>query len=53
MVLIEGQEYLTEEEKRLQQDRERTAYWKRWGSYLAERQWATGQAYLLHSWSFS
>ncbi|KAL9613951.1 MAG: hypothetical protein Q9167_001565 [Letrouitia subvulpina] len=33
--------YLCEEEKRLQEDRERTKYWKRWGSYLAERQWAT------------
>ena len=42
MVLIENQEYLCEEEKRLKQDRERTAYWKRWGTYLAERQWATG-----------
>jgi hypothetical protein len=42
MVLIENQEYLTEEEKRLKQDRERTAYWKRWGPYVAERQWATG-----------
>ena len=30
MVLIENQEYLCEEEKRLKQDRERTAYWKRW-----------------------
>ncbi|KAF2446805.1 hypothetical protein P171DRAFT_429754 [Karstenula rhodostoma CBS 690.94] len=41
MVLIENQEYLCEEEKRLKQDRERTAYWKKWGTYLAERQWAT------------
>jgi hypothetical protein len=44
MVLIENQEYLCEEEKRLKADRERTKYWKRWGSYLAERQWATGQS---------
>jgi hypothetical protein len=43
MVLIENQEYLCEEEKRLKQDREREAYWKRWGPYVAERQWATGQ----------
>lgn len=43
MVLIENQEYLCEEEKRLKADRERTAYWKRWGPYVAERQWATGQ----------
>lgn len=42
MVLIENQQYLCEEEKRLKQDRERTAYWKKWGTYLAERQWATG-----------
>jgi hypothetical protein len=43
MVLIENQEYLCEEEKRLKQDKERKAYWKKWGSYVAERQWATGQ----------
>lgn len=41
MVLIEGQEILSEEEKRLKADRERSAYWKRWGPYVAERQWAT------------
>jgi hypothetical protein len=46
MVLIENQEYLCEEEKRLKEDRERTAYWKRWGPYVAERQWATGQTSL-------
>jgi hypothetical protein len=44
MVLIENQEYLCEEEKRLRADRERTAYWKRWGPYVAERQWSTGQS---------
>lgn len=44
MVLIENQEYLCEEEKRLKEDRERTAYWKKWGPYVAERQWATGQS---------
>ena len=32
---------MTTEETRLQQDRERTAYWKRWGPYLSERQWGT------------
>lgn len=32
---------MTPEEIRLQQDRERTAYWKRWGPYLSERQWGT------------
>jgi hypothetical protein len=42
MVLIDKQEYLTQEEKRLQEDRERTRYWKKWGPYVAERQWATG-----------
>ncbi|KAJ5735010.1 uncharacterized protein N7483_000135 [Penicillium malachiteum] len=41
MVLIDKHEYLTEEEKRLKEDRERTHYWKRWGPYVAERQWAT------------
>ncbi|KAF7714046.1 Alpha-glucosidase [Penicillium ucsense] len=41
MVLIDKQEYITQEEKRLQEDRERTRYWKKWGPYVAERQWAT------------
>ncbi|HXB02254.1 MAG TPA: hypothetical protein VNV15_05485 [Opitutaceae bacterium] len=31
----------TAEEQRLDEDRDRTKNWKRWGSYLAERQWAT------------
>ncbi|TQS37179.1 hypothetical protein Golomagni_02357 [Golovinomyces magnicellulatus] len=34
-------EYLTEEEKRLQEDRDRVKYWKKWGPYVSERQWAT------------
>lgn len=42
MVLIDKHEYLTQEEKRLKEDRERTRYWKKWGPYVAERQWATG-----------
>lgn len=42
MVYIDNTEVLCEEEKRLQEDRERTKYWKKWGSYVAERQWATG-----------
>lgn len=42
MVLIDKHEYLTEEEKRLRDDRDRTRYWKKWGPYVAERQWATG-----------
>lgn len=44
MVLIDNHEYLTEEEKRLKEDRERTRYWKHWGPYVAERQWATGMS---------
>jgi hypothetical protein len=44
MVKIDHHEYLTEEEQRLKQDRERTKYWKKWGPYVAERQWATGKA---------
>src|SRR5579872_2113257 len=32
---------LTVEDRRLVQDRLRTKYWKRWGSYLSERQWGT------------
>lgn len=43
MVLIDGQKSLTEEEKRLKQDAQREKYWKKWGPYVAERQWATGQ----------
>ncbi|MHA2408094.1 MAG: hypothetical protein ACXACA_06965, partial [Candidatus Ranarchaeia archaeon] len=31
----------TNEYKRLLEDREKRAYWKRWGPYLAERHWAT------------
>ncbi|KAF7898327.1 hypothetical protein EAF00_004773 [Botryotinia globosa] len=41
MVQIDSHEYLSEEEKRLKEDRERTKYWKKWGPYVAERQWAT------------
>jgi hypothetical protein len=32
---------LTAEEQRLQASSERVAHWKRWGPYLAERQWGT------------
>ena len=32
---------LTVEDRRLEEDRLRTKYWKRWGSYLSERQWGT------------
>lgn len=42
MVVFDGHEVLTEEEKRLKEDRKRTKYWKKWGPYVSERQWATG-----------
>lgn len=44
MVVVDNYEYMTEEEKRLEEDRKRSknGYWKQWGSYVAERQWATG-----------
>jgi hypothetical protein len=32
---------MTSEELRLQEAQERIAHWKRWGPYLAERQWGT------------
>lgn len=32
---------MTNEEKRLREDRERKAYWRRWGPYVSERQWGT------------
>ena len=53
MVLIDQHQYLTQEEKRLREDRERTRYWKRWGPYVAERQWATGWScfsFILFFW---
>ena len=43
MVVVDDYEYLCEEEKRLRQDVERKKYWKKWGPYVAERQWATGE----------
>lgn len=46
MVVYDNHEILAAEERRLKEDRHRTKYWKKWGSYLPERQWATG---LLHS----
>ncbi|CCE83249.1 Piso0_003821 [Millerozyma farinosa CBS 7064] len=33
--------HLTAEEKRLEENRKREKYWKKWGPYLSERQWAT------------
>ncbi|KFX93981.1 hypothetical protein O988_06539 [Pseudogymnoascus sp. VKM F-3808] len=41
MVRIDQIDLLSEEEKRLKEDREKTKYWKKWGPYVAERQWAT------------
>jgi hypothetical protein len=32
---------MTREETRLKEAREHTAHWRRWGPYLAERQWGT------------
>ena len=32
---------MTAEEKRLEEDRTRKAYWRRWGPYLSKRQWGT------------
>lgn len=49
MVVHDRHEYLTAEEKRLKEDRERTKYWKKWGPYVAERQWATGSSIYLFS----
>lgn len=31
----------SKEDQRLEEDRARTKYWKRWGPYLSERQWGT------------
>ena len=42
MVVLNNFEFLTEEEKRLKEDRDRVKYWKKWGPYVSERQWATG-----------
>lgn len=45
---------MTAEKQRLIEDRERRANWKRWGSYLSERQWGTvreDHSDHGHSWS--
>lgn len=42
MVIVHNEEIITEEEKRLREDFKKKKYWKKWGSYVAERQWATG-----------
>src|SRR6266496_5531311 len=36
-----GTPTMTQEERRLQDARERTDHWRRWGPYLADRQWGT------------
>jgi hypothetical protein len=41
MVLIDKHQVESQEETRLKEDRKRSKYWKRWGPYVAERQWAT------------
>ena len=41
MVQTTGHEYQTIEEKRLREDAEHKKYWRRWGPYLSDRQWAT------------
>ena len=40
MVLVDNQDVVSAEEQRLREDRDRTKYWKKWGPYTAERQWA-------------
>src|SRR6267142_122462 len=37
----EGGMSITAEARRLEESRERTTHWKRWGPYLSERQWGT------------
>src|ERR1041385_8321166 len=32
---------MTAEERRLEESRERTVHWKRWGPYVSERAWGT------------
>lgn len=54
MVVLDHHEILCEEEKRLKEDAERKQYWKRWGPYVAERQWATGvSSFMLLSLNYS
>lgn len=42
MVRVADQDITSIEEKRLKEDTDRTKYWKKWGPYVAERQWGTG-----------
>jgi len=41
---------MTEEEKRLQEVRKSQVPWKKWGPYLAERQWGTARTASTTSW---
>jgi hypothetical protein len=42
MVLVgDKTEVLSQEERRLAEDKAKTKYWKKWGPYTAERQWST------------
>ena len=40
MVLVDNKDVVSAEEQRLREDRDRVKYWKKWGPYTAERQWA-------------
>jgi len=39
---------LTAEEKRLEEDKKKQKYWRRWGPYMAERQWVSIRS--IESW---
>ena len=41
MVVIDKHDVPSVEERRLKEDHNRTKYWKKFGPYVAERQWAT------------
>ncbi|KDQ21556.1 hypothetical protein BOTBODRAFT_25994 [Botryobasidium botryosum FD-172 SS1] len=41
LISIQGSDYTSVEQYRLEQDGRKDRHWKRWGPYLAERQWAT------------
>jgi Glycosyl hydrolase family 63 C-terminal domain len=41
MPKIGGMKIMTAEEQRLEEARQRTKHWKRWGPYLSERAWGT------------
>ena len=38
---VQALETTSAESRRLEQDKDKLANWKRWGPYLSERQWAT------------